>query len=89
VSLPRTLQDALGLEPGEADSVLRDMALLARVKTAEARGMVIIEISKEVFELMTQQAAEQQGVTFTVTWTTDEMGFSAPMVMRHERVDQP
>lgn len=85
MSLPRSLSDSLGLSAAEEESILKDMAILARVKSAEARGTVIMEISRELFESMTAQLALQQGVTFEVRWTFDEMGFAAPTVYRHEK----
>lgn len=69
MSLPRSLSDSLGLSAAEEESILKDIAILARVKTAESRGMVIIEIDREVFERFAGGEVE---------WTTDEMGWSAP-----------
>ena len=69
MSLPRSLSDSLGLSAAEEESILKDMAILARVKSAEARGTVIIEVSKAMFEAFAQGDVE---------WTKDEMGFSAP-----------
>jgi len=84
MSLPRSLSDSLGLTAAEEESILKDIAILARVKTAEARGTVILEISRELFESLVAQLALQQNVTFEVHWQTDEMGFSAPTVYRRE-----
>jgi hypothetical protein len=59
----------------DQESILRDMASLARVKSAASRGMVIIEMDKELFESMVLEH-------HIVTWTLDELGFSAPIVRK-------
>lgn len=85
MSLPKGLLDTLGVEPEEQESLLRDMSILARVRSAEARGMVIIEIDKALFESLVGDAARAQGVEFVVEWKNDDLGFSAPTVYRREK----
>ena len=85
MTLPRSLADSLGLSVAEEQSILKDMAILARVKSSASRGMVILEIEKAMFDTMVERLAEKEGVDFTVRWEEDEMGFAAPTVYRVEK----
>lgn len=70
-----------GLPKEEQENILRDMAILARVKSAASRGNVIIELDKGLFERMAQDAV---GPTYSafVEWKEDDMGFMAPTVLK-------